>query len=140
MTFDPEFFKQQLATMATEAEAKPDPIHMLNMIRFRDVAEYRSHEAPDGPAPSGREAYGTYSAHAIRFIEALGGTVAWMSPANTTMIGPKGEHWDTVLTVRYPNRAAFVEMITSPDYQAITHHRTAAVADSRLIMMEIPEG
>ncbi len=37
--------------------------------------------------------------------------------------------------VRYPSKAAFLEMVMNPDYQAITHHRTAALSDSRLVPM-----
>lgn len=139
MTYDPDFFKQQIATMVNEAEEKLGPIQMLNMIRFRDIAEYRKHEVPEGDTPSGRKAYATYSAHASEFVEAVGGAIMWMSAESTTVIGPKDAPWDAVFAVRYPNRGAFVEMVTNPDYQAITHHRTAAVADSRLIMMEISE-
>ena len=139
MTFDPEFFKQQIAKMMSEAETKPGPIQMLNMVRFREIAEYREHEAPEGETPSGRKAYATYSSHAAQFVEAVGGAITWMSAESTVVIGPMDSSWDSVFAVRYPNRGAFVEMVTKPDYQAITHHRTAAVADSRLIMMEIPE-
>ena len=35
--------------------------------------------------------------------------------------------------VRYPSRAAFLRMVKSDAYQAIMPHRTAALADSRLI-------
>ena len=139
MTFDADSFQKQIARMASEAENKSGPIQMLNMIRFRDIAEYREHEAPEGEPPSGREAYGTYSADAAAFVASVGGSLTWMSAESTMIIGPPDTAWHAVFAVRYPNRAAFVEMITNPDYQAITHHRTAAVADSRLIMMEISE-
>ena len=86
MTFDPEYFQQQLATMASEAETKNGPIQMLNMIRFRDVAEYRNHETPDGPPLSGREAYATYSAHAGPFVEAVEGALTWVSSDSEVII------------------------------------------------------
>jgi len=35
--------------------------------------------------------------------------------------------------MEYPSREAFIEMTSSAEYQAISHHRTAALADSRLI-------
>ena len=37
------------------------------------------------------------------------------------------------MIVKYPNKAAFLSMITMPDYQETAVHRTAALADSRLI-------
>ena len=40
-----------------------------------------------------------------------------------------------VLLVTYPTAQAFLDMIQSPDYQAIVYHRSAALSDSRLIPM-----
>ena len=45
-----------------------------------------------------------------------------------------GETWDEVLLVEYPSRDAFVAMVQSPAYQAIVHHRSAALRDARLIV------
>ena len=36
----------------------------------------------------------------------------------------------------YPDMDAFITMMRDPAYQAITHHRTAAVQNSRLVRME----
>ena len=38
-----------------------------------------------------------------------------------------------MLAVQYPSRAAFLTMIADPGYLKIHAHRSAAVADSRLI-------
>ena len=35
--------------------------------------------------------------------------------------------------VRTPSKAAFLSMLADPEYRAATEHRTAALADSRLI-------
>ena len=51
------------------------------------------------------------------------------------MIGPSDEAWDEVLLVQYPSRKAFLTMAGNPEYLACTVHRTAALADSRLIAM-----
>ena len=40
---------------------------------------------------------------------------------------------DELLLVRYPSKAAFLSMLADPEYRAATEHRTAALADSRLI-------
>ena len=50
------------------------------------------------------------------------------------LLGPTDE-WDLALVVRYPNASAFKALPQMPEYQAIGHHRTAAVKDSRLMMM-----
>ena len=54
-------------------------------------------------------------------------------PCHGTLIGPTDEARDEIVLVRYPDTAAFVGMVSSAEYQAITGHRTAALADSRLV-------
>jgi len=49
------------------------------------------------------------------------------------VIGPSEESWDEAILVEYPSRSAFVSMVTNEAYQQISEHRTAALADSRLI-------
>ena len=38
-----------------------------------------------------------------------------------------------IILVHYPSPAAFIGMVTTPEYQALSGHRTAALADSRLV-------
>ena len=49
------------------------------------------------------------------------------------VIGPDDKEWDIAFVARYPDAGAFMAMITNPDYQAIVHHRTLAMEDSRLM-------
>lgn len=110
---------------------KGQPVVMLNLLRFREHANY------EDPATkvSGREAYEEYGRGAIRCIKAVGGDLVWSGAPTGTLIGPEDEHWDEVLLVRYPSLDAFLQMIESPDYKRIVHHRTAAIDDSRLMPM-----
>jgi uncharacterized protein (DUF1330 family) len=116
-----------------------EPVVMLNLLRFRREAAY-----PDdsGHAPcSGREAYARYGAQALRHVQAVGGKPIWMGQGQQTVIGPSDEAWDEVLLVQYPSRRAFLAMTANPEYLACTVHRTAALADSRLIAMRAaPKG
>lgn len=109
------------------------PVVMLNMLRFREQAVY-----PEGSehAPcSGREAYQRYAQQAIKHVQALGGDAVWLGEVQTTLIGPQDEPWDEVILVRYPSRAAFLKMVSDPNYLNCSVHRTAALVDSRLIAM-----
>ena len=109
------------------------PVVMLNMLRFRAQAEY---PAGSGYAPcSGREAYRRYTKEAARHFEPLGGRLVWLGQVERVLIGPEQETWDEVFLAQYPSRRAFVQMVSDRDYLAITVHRTAALADSRLIAM-----
>jgi uncharacterized protein (DUF1330 family) len=54
--------------------------------------------------------------------------VAWL-------FGPPGE-WDRAFVIRYPAATLLLELPHHFEYAKIAHHRTAALADSRLLVME----
>ena len=104
---------------------------MINLLRYRDRAAY----PPDADAEpcSGREAYQRYGMRVMPMVAEVGGHMVWMGNVKQTFIGPDGEHWDDAVLVHYPSRTAFLAMVTRPDYERASVHRTAALADSRLI-------
>jgi hypothetical protein len=110
------------------------PVSMLNLLRFRETADYS--DAPD-LAPedsiSGEDAYTIYSAHTLAHLESVSGTVVFMGEGGSLLIGPQEARWDRVLLVRYPNLAAFIAMTQTPQYREGAGHRTAALEDSRLL-------
>ena len=70
---------------------------------------------------------------ALAKVQGVGGRVELLAAAQVALIAPAGEQWDELLLVRYPLKAAFLGMLADPEYRAATVHRTAALADSRLI-------
>ena len=68
-----------------------------------------------------------------REIELLDIEAVWAGRVASAVIAPEGEEWDGAVLVEYPSAAAFIEMMSSPDYRAASPHRTAALLDSRLI-------
>jgi uncharacterized protein (DUF1330 family) len=114
------------------ARRTPDDAHivMVNLLRFRERADYGEGSRED---VSGREAYARYSKAVIPLVWEVGGQPLWMGKARASVIAPEDEAWDEVLLVHYPSRRAFLRMVTSDAYQKILHHRTAALADSRLV-------
>lgn len=120
----------QLAAFTADV-ADDTPLLMLNLLRFRPQASYAT---TSSHAPcSGREAYARYSQTALRKVRGVGGDVQLMAAAQAALIAPADEQWDELLLVRYPSKAAFLSMLADPEYRAATEHRTAALADSRLI-------
>ncbi|MBX9461183.1 MAG: DUF1330 domain-containing protein [Brevundimonas sp.] len=110
------------------------PIAMLNLLRFRERADY----APDVDAAirrdvSGAEAYAAYGRAAAAPFARAGGRQAWLGTPQLTVIGPADEAWDLAFIAEYPSGEAFLGMLRDPEYQAAVVHRQAAVADSRLI-------
>lgn len=106
------------------------PIHMLNLVRLRDKAEY-----PDGSEATGGEAYAAYGRESGPIFRRVGGRIAWSGDFRLMLIGPEEERWDICFIAEYPSGAAFVEMVKDPDYQKAVRHRQAAVLDSRLIRL-----
>ena len=109
------------------------PIHMLNLIRLRDLADYPEGHPNHGKGLTGREAYAIYKAGIAPIIAAAGGGMVWQPAMECVVTGPADE-WDEAFVMGYPNSAAFMAMVKNPHYIAdVVPHRTAAVADSRLI-------
>jgi len=92
------------------------PVTMLNLLAFK----------PDG----GRERYLEYGEAVLPLLEGAGGRVVFQGQASPVLLG--NDSWDLILLVEYPTRRAFLEMIQSPDYQAIAHLRTEALAKGEL--------
>ncbi len=87
------------------------PVVMVNMLRLRD-----------------RAAYKRYSELTMPLIKARGGTVIWAGDGEAVAYGDAAaDKWDYVVLVRYPSRAAFLDMLASPDYAAANVHREQAV-------------
>lgn len=108
-------------------------IEMLNLVRFRDLANYPGdHElARDGL--TGAEAYALYGKHTAAILASVGGSILWSAKFESTLIGPTDEVWNAMFIARYPSGHAFLAMISDPDYQRAVVHRQAGVATSRLI-------
>ena len=108
------------------------PIVMLNLLRFRELADYAGADVDPGPI-SGRAAYERYGRAVVKLLWRTGGRLLWAGSVRTNLIAPSYEQWDQALLVYYPSRAAFVRMVTSEEYPKVVVHRTAALEDSRLL-------
>lgn len=122
---------------ALRERALDGPVLMLNLLRFRAVADYaRSPGLAPAVEVSGEEAYRTYAAHTAPHLAAVGGEVVLTGTGGSPLIGPDTERWDLVLVVRYPSVDAFMAMAGNEAYLAGVGHRTAALEDSRLLPLE----
>jgi uncharacterized protein (DUF1330 family) len=109
-------------------------IVMLNLLRFRTVADYSHspHLAAEKPI-SGAEAYDRYVAHTMPYLIRSGGAVLFSGDGGQFLIGPEHERWDRALLVRQSSVDSFIAFATDPAYLAGLGHRTAALEDSRLL-------
>ena len=113
------------AATAGGAEA----VFMLNLLRFKDVAD----GVDAAEKISGMEAYARYAEATAAHLERVGGEVVWAGSCEEALIGPAEREWDVAAVVRYPSKAAFLQMISDPGYLEIAQHRSAGLADSRLV-------
>lgn len=106
-------------------EPGPDGrIVMVNLFKFREHAAY-----PDGSESdlAGRDAYMRFQEPAEKHIHDHGGRVLYAGDVTYLMLGHVDEMWDGVAVVEYPNRKTFVQMLTSPEFQALAIHRDAGL-------------
>ncbi|MEO8605625.1 MAG: DUF1330 domain-containing protein [bacterium] len=111
-------------------DPSPEPIAMLNLLRFRDRAAYEDGRTDD---ISGREAYMRYAVEMKRIVEAAGGRFLFSGEVRGLVVGEVEELWDVVGIVEYPSRAAFFRIATSAEVMAIGVHRAAGLAGQLLI-------
>lgn len=107
---------------------------MLNMLRFRDVADYSDFPdlAPLEPI-TGAEAYQLYVEHTLPFLLESGGEILFSGKGGEFLIGPESERWDLVVLIRQSSAESFLAFASHQEYLAGLGHRTAALEDSRLL-------
>jgi len=103
------------------------PVVMVNLMRFHD-------RSLDGDG-SGWDAYLRYSALTVPMIKARGGTLLWTGDAKAVALGSQdGNQWDYLALVYYPSVAAFIDMMTSKDYESkCDPHRRNGCAEHVII-------
>ena len=79
---------------------------MLNLVQYRQ--------------PDGRDEYLAYSRGFIPLLKRCGGTILWAGDVTGVALGDDAaDDWDYAVLVQYPDRQAFVDVMTSDDYAAI---------------------
>ena len=112
---------------------RDEPIHMLNLLEYREQAEYPEGHEHVGKGWSGRRAYEEYGKTSGPIFRRVGGTMVWRGAFQTMVTGPDAKRWHDGFIAHYPNAGAFFEMIKDPEYQQAVANRTAALVDSRLM-------
>ncbi len=104
-----------------------EPVVMVNLMRFHP-------QSLDGDG-TGWDAYLRYSALTVPMIKARGGTLLWTGDARAVALGiPHAHQWDYLALVYYPSVAAFMDMMTSADYETrCDPHRRNGCADHVII-------
>lgn len=112
-------------------------ITMLNLLRFRAVADYCAcpELAPETPI-SGAEAFELYIKHTLPFLHASGGQLLFLGSGGPFLIGPQDERWDLAMLVQQQSADSFLAFAENADYLRGLAHRSAALEDSRLLPLQ----
>jgi uncharacterized protein (DUF1330 family) len=87
-------------------------------------------------AEGGRDLYLSYSVAAQPIVRSFGGQVLYAGECVEPLLAAPGQDWDAVVLVRYPNRAAYLDMLAAPAWRAIAPQRSAALRDVALLPMD----
>jgi uncharacterized protein (DUF1330 family) len=101
------------------------PFVMVNLLKFKETAEYADGSDAD---LSGAKAYARYGKGIQACLAAVDAKQIYAGPVTGLMIGEVEELWDMVALVEYPSLAAMQKMMSSPEYRAIEVHRKAGLA------------
>jgi len=111
--------------LAEFALGDDDPILMVNLLKFRDKAEYE-----DGRATNltGREAYEIYVTETKEHLANVGAELILGGEVNGLLLGEVEDLWDAFGVARYPSRKAMITMARNPAYIESEKHRAAGLA------------
>jgi uncharacterized protein (DUF1330 family) len=124
--------------------ARDGEVVMINLLHFARADEASppagdggGAEDEGGSASSGAGAYREYSDQVIKMVEARGGKVIWTGRPEHVLIGDSdADEWDLVALVSYPSRSAFIDMVTSPNYEQAHTHRERGLDRTVLLACE----
>lgn len=103
----------------------PDgPIFMINLLKFKDKAEYADGRETD---LTGRQAYQLYGAGVAGLLPEYGGRIFFVADTTFLPLGQVEELWDEVAIAAYPDRASLMKMTRSQEWQDIAVHRAAGL-------------
>ena len=111
--------------LAEFALGDDDPILMVNLLKFKDKAEYE-----DGRATNltGRGAYEIYVTETREHLANVGAELILGGEVNGLLLGEVEELWDAFGVARYPSRKAMIAMARNPAYLESEKHRAAGLA------------
>ena len=107
--------------LATTAPEQDGPVWMVNLMSYRDRADYA-----DGreSALTGREADDLYAP--LGPLAAVGARVVLFADVDAQFLSDE-PRWDRVAVVRYPTRRSFVDMQALPEFADLHVHKEAGM-------------
>jgi len=116
-------YATQLATTPPEQDG---PIFMVNLMKYHEVAQYSS---TDAPQVSGREADDKYNPSSI--LNKIGADIVFVADVTKNHIGD--EDWDRIAIVRYATRKSFIDMQQRKDFAEKHEHKAAGMKRTTIV-------
>jgi uncharacterized protein (DUF1330 family) len=124
--------------LAEMMEPGPDgPIFMVNLLKFKDKAEYEDGRETD---LTGYEAYQLYGSAVVGLLPEFNGEFVFAGDVTFLALGQVEELWDEVAIVKYSSRGDLLAMSSSDAWQEAAVHRTAGLAGQLNIETVAPHG
>jgi len=120
----------------TTPEEEDGPIWMVNLMKYREKADYSDGRESD---ISGQEADDRYAP--LGPLKAIGARAVFLAEVESQFFN-ESPKWDRVGIVKYPSRKSFLEMQQRPDFKELHHHKEAGMAEtivSGCLPMPLPE-
>jgi uncharacterized protein (DUF1330 family) len=71
-------------------------------------------------AEGGRDTYLAYSRDASRILRDRGAQIVYAGECIEPLTASEGQTWDALVLIRYPSRAAYVEMMSDAEFQRVS--------------------
>jgi uncharacterized protein (DUF1330 family) len=107
--------------LATTPPDQDVPVWMVNLMKYRPVADYR-----DGRevAISGKEADDAYAPRET--LAAIGARAVFFGDVHQQLLGD-APTWDRIGVVKYPTRRSFIDMQARPEFKVAHEHKDAGM-------------
>lgn len=122
--------------LATTPPEEDGPIWMVNLMSYREKADYADGRQSD---LTGRQADDAYAP--LGPLQAIGAQPVFVADVDTQFLNDTPK-WHRVGIVKYPTRRSFIEMQRRPDFQELHHHKEAGMAETIVagcLPMPVPE-
>ena len=108
-------------TLATTEPDEDGPVWMINLMKYKEQADYGDGESQ---GRTGREADDAYTP--VGPLTAIGAEIVYVAEVESTPLGD-GTQWDRVAIVKYPTRKSFIDMQSRDDFQKQHVHKEAGM-------------
>ena len=109
------------------------PFHFVNLIAFKEVADYPADHELASHQLSGADAYDKYGAVALSQVTKRGGRLITLNNIEKKVVGDS-RGWHRIATMEYRNIDAFTDMLMDPEYQAALVHRESGLEATEVLV------